>query len=59
VFFDGVKKVELVPLASNIDITTYSMGETILEQGGYPTGLYLIKSGMAQVFTNSYKLRPK
>jgi hypothetical protein len=30
-FFDDIDRVELVPLASNIDVRHYQMGEKILE----------------------------
>ena len=49
----------LVPLATNIEVSRFSMGEIILENGQKPQGLYVIKSGECHVFTDICTIRPK
>jgi CRP-like cAMP-binding protein len=44
-FFQGVPLHQLVPLVSNTEPRDYTMGDTILESGDYPEGLYIIKEG--------------
>ena len=44
-FFAGLEQPFLVPLATNIEIKKYQMGDIVLESGALPEGLYVIKSG--------------
>ena len=58
-FFLGVDTAFLVPLATNIEVKTYQMGDVVLKSGEKPEGLYVIKSGECQVFTDTCTIRPK
>ena len=43
--FSGIPRNLLVPLASNIDVRKYTLGEYVLRAGEEPDGLYVIKQG--------------
>lgn len=40
---------DLIPLVSNLDAMTFTLGEKIVRKGEYPPGLCIVKSGQALV----------
>ena len=41
-------------MASYIDFTSFSLGQTILDKGSYPSGLYIISKGHVEVVTEGF-----
>ena len=57
--FSGVQKLALVPLVSNVDVTCYRFGQTIVSAGSVPNRMYLIYSGLCQVYAEGYTMRQR
>jgi CRP-like cAMP-binding protein/tetratricopeptide (TPR) repeat protein len=49
----------LYTLASNIQFTSYSLGDPILKKGQMPAGLYIIRKGHVEVVTEGYIQKQK
>lgn len=49
----------LLPLANNLRVETYRLGEYILKEGEQPKGLYLIYKGQCKVGAEKLNMRSK
>ena len=47
----------LMPIANNLELKKYSLGEVILKAGEVPKGLYFIKKGCCRVGLSVDRLR--
>ncbi|CAG9321215.1 unnamed protein product [Blepharisma stoltei] len=54
--FAGLDPALLIPIASDVEITSYDFDEVVLDKGDPPKGLYLVMSGHAIAFTEGYKI---
>ena len=57
--FSGVQRLALVPLVSNVDVTAYRFGQTIIATGTVPKSMFLIYTGLCQVYAEGCSLRQR
>lgn len=57
--FSGVQRLALVPLVSNVDVTAYRFGQTIIAAGTVPKSMFLIYTGLCQVYAEGCSLRQR
>lgn len=57
--FAGVQRLALVPLVSNVDVTAYRFGQVIIAAGAVPKSMFLIYSGLCQVYAEGHSLRQR
>jgi CRP-like cAMP-binding protein len=55
--FKGFDVMDLIPLATTLEATTYKHNDIILPKGQQPNGLYLICSGHCTAYTEGFTIR--
>lgn len=55
--FKGFDVMDLIPLATTLEPTTYKHNDIILPKGQQPNGLYLICSGHCTAYTEGFTIR--
>ena len=58
-FFKGINRNMLMALASNIEITIYKLNEVLISKGDVPQGLFIVKKGHVELFTEGYTVKNK
>lgn len=53
-FFHGEPWINLIPFASSLEIKSFKVGETVIEQGETPQGMYLVYQGRCKVYWEGY-----
>ena len=55
--FTGVESVNLVPLATNIELVRYQLDQVIVRKGAVPPGMFIIVSGIVKIYTSGFPLK--